>query len=86
MKKSVFTQYVLRKHGGFYKSGYGGIGRHDGFRIHWSPVQVRVLLSAPTKRRAVLLAVLFILKSRTRTGATAQSGGKTTSEFVVFSD
>ena len=53
MKKSVFTQYVLRKHGGFYKSGYGGIGRHDGFRIHWSPVQVRVLLSAPTKQRAV---------------------------------
>ena len=33
-----------------------------------------------------LPVILFILKNRTRTGATAQSGGKTTSEFVVFSD
>ena len=70
MKKSVFTQYVLRKHGGFYKSGYGGIGRHDGFRIHWSPVQVRVLLSAPTKRRAVLPVFLFILKKQNENGET----------------
>ena len=26
--------------------GYGGIGRHDGFRYHWETVQVRVLLAA----------------------------------------
>ena len=49
MKKSVFTQYVLRKHGGFYKSGYGGIGRHDGFRFHCASVQVQVLSGAPLR-------------------------------------
>ena len=29
------------------KCGYGGIGRHDGFRFHCESMQVRVLLSAP---------------------------------------
>ena len=27
--------------------GYGGIGRHAGFRFLWETVQVRLLLSAP---------------------------------------
>ena len=29
--------------------GYGGIGRHDGFRFQWATVQVRVLLPAFAK-------------------------------------
>ena len=40
--------------------GYGGIGRHDGFRIHWATVQVQVLLPVPNKTRcAVAHLVLF---------------------------
>ena len=31
---------------GLELSGYGGIGRRDGFRFHWETVQVRVLLAA----------------------------------------
>lgn len=29
--------------------GYGGIGRHAGFRFRWETVQVRVLLAAPDR-------------------------------------
>ena len=32
---------------GFFICGYGGIGRHAGFRFPWETVQVQVLLPAP---------------------------------------
>lgn len=39
---------VLNKNVIEYKPrGYGGIGRHVGFRFQWATVQVRVLLPAP---------------------------------------
>ena len=39
--------------------GYGGIGRHAGFRFLWETVQVRVLLSAPF-RKSTPSGVLFL--------------------------
>ena len=32
--------------------GYGGIGRHAGFRFQWATVQVQVLLPAPRQKNA----------------------------------
>lgn len=41
---------VLNKNVIEYKPrGYGGIGRHVGFRFQWATVQVRVLLPAPAQ-------------------------------------
>ena len=34
---------------GFFICGYGGIGRHAGFRFPWETVQVQVLLPAPNQ-------------------------------------
>ena len=34
---------------GFFICGYGGIGRHAGFRFPWETVQVQVLLPAPER-------------------------------------
>ena len=31
--------------------GYGGIGRHAGFRFQWATVQVQVLLPAPPRQK-----------------------------------
>ena len=37
---------------GFFICGYGGIGRHAGFRFPWETVQVQVLLPAPRQNKA----------------------------------
>ena len=48
--------------------GYGGIGRHDGFRFHWETVQVQVLLPAPHRRgRCTVRGGLFV-KARFHAG------------------
>ena len=49
--------------------GYGGIGRHDGFRFHWATVQVQVLLPAPNQYNPNLFPIgegfgLFIFFER----------------------
>ena len=40
-------QNLLRLQWVFFIGGYGGIGRHAGFRFQWATVQVQVLLPAP---------------------------------------
>ena len=40
-KNLLLLQWVL------FIRGYGGIGRHAGFRFQWATVQVQVLLPAP---------------------------------------
>ena len=42
-------QNLLRLQWVFFIRGYGGIGRHAGFRFQWATVQVQVLLPAPEK-------------------------------------
>ena len=39
--------------------GYGGIGRHAGFRFQWATVQVQVLLPAPKRRESERDSLLF---------------------------
>ena len=64
--------------------GYGGIGRHAGFRFLWETVQVRVLLSAPLYlygKRVPYFELIQISKGRRignpvkiRSGAATVSG------------
>ena len=42
------------------KRGYGGTGRRAGLRILWETVQVRFLLSAPNKQKAMVEPSLFV--------------------------
>ena len=39
---------------GFFIRGYGGIGRHAGFRFLWETVQVQVLLPAPPRQNKAI--------------------------------
>ena len=39
-------QNLLRLQWVFFIRGYGGIGRHAGFRFQWATVQVQILLPA----------------------------------------
>ena len=43
--------------------GYGGIGRHDGFRFHWATVQVQVLLPAPRRSKLCIACSDLFYKS-----------------------
>ena len=46
--------------------GYGGIGRHAGFRFQWATVQVQVLLPAPTALRVRVLRKKWMMSSEER--------------------
>lgn len=53
--------------------GYGGIGRHAGFRFLWATVQVRPLLPAPkstTAETVVLFSFLFLFSGSVAIGFT----------------
>ena len=54
-------QNLLRLQWVFFIRGYGGIGRHAGFRFQWATVQVQVLLPAPKQLIIARLWAVFIL-------------------------
>ncbi len=75
-------QNLLRLQWVFFIRGYGGIGRHAGFRFQWATVQVQVLLPAPEKAPK---RVPFLVRVTEQLGsARAQRGGSDGSRLCGF--